>query len=93
MSIPDDIGQPGYGCYMNVNLSPELEELVRRKVETGLYNNSDVVREALRLLDEQDRLRKAHLGGLQAALAEGLTQADRGELRDGAAREPRSERI
>ena len=70
---------------MNVNLSPELEELVRQKVESGLYNNnSEVMREALRLLIEQDRLRDAHLQGLQAALAEGLAQADRGELRDGA---------
>ena len=70
---------------MNVNLTPELEELVRRKVETGLYNNqSEVVREALRLFAEQDRLRETHLEGLREALSEGLAQADRGELRDGA---------
>ncbi|MEZ6016079.1 MAG: type II toxin-antitoxin system ParD family antitoxin [Planctomycetota bacterium] len=70
---------------MNVNLTPELEDLVRRKVEAGLYNNqSEVIREALRLLAEQDRLREAHMDGLQRALAEGLAQADRGELRDGA---------
>lgn len=70
---------------MNVNLSPELEELVRRKVESGLYNNnSEVIREGLRLIEGQDRIREAHLKGLQTALAEGLAQADRGELRDGA---------
>ena len=70
---------------MNVHLSPELEALVRRKVESGLYNNhSEVIREGLRLIEEQDRLREAHMKGLQAALAEGLAQADRGELRDGA---------
>ena len=69
---------------MNVNLTRELEELVRRKVESGLYNNqSEVVREALRLLAEQDRLREAHLTKLRGALAEGLKQADRGELLDG----------
>jgi antitoxin ParD1/3/4 len=69
---------------MNVNLTPELEELIHRKVASGLYNNqSEVVREALRLLAEQDRLREAHLAELRGALAEGLAQADRGELVDG----------
>lgn len=71
---------------MNVNLTPELEELVQRKVASGLYNNqSEVVREALRLLAEQDRLLEAHLGKLRGALSEGLAQADRGELLDGPA--------
>jgi antitoxin ParD1/3/4 len=69
---------------MNVNLTPELEKLVREKVSSGLYNNqSEVVREALRLLAEQDRLREADLVTLRAALATGLNQADRGELLDG----------
>jgi antitoxin ParD1/3/4 len=69
---------------MNVNLTPELEALVRRKVESGLYNNqSEVVREALRLLSEQDKVRESHVTALQQALVEGLAQADRGELRDG----------
>jgi antitoxin ParD1/3/4 len=69
---------------VNVNLTPELEELVQRKVASGLYNNqSEVVREALRLLAEQDRLREAHLERLRAALAEGLALADRGQLVDG----------
>ena len=39
---------------MNVNLSPQLEELVRQKVASGLYTSaSEVVREALRLMDEE----------------------------------------
>lgn len=69
---------------MNVNLTPELEKLIQDKVASGLYNNqSEVVREALRLLVEQDRLREAHLAKLREALATGLEQADRGELLDG----------
>jgi len=68
---------------MNVNLTPELEQLIQNKVKSGLYNNqSEVVREALRLMAEQDRLRESHLAKLRAALAEGLAQADRGELLD-----------
>ncbi len=36
---------------MNINLTPQLEEMVRQKVNSGLYTSaSEVVREALRLL-------------------------------------------
>ena len=50
---------------MNVNLTPQLEELVRSKVNSGMYTSaSEVVREALRLMDEQDRLRQAKLDEL-----------------------------
>jgi uncharacterized protein len=40
---------------MNVSLTPELEQYIRRKVDSGLYGNaSEVVREALRLLVGQE---------------------------------------
>jgi antitoxin ParD1/3/4 len=69
---------------MNVNLTPELERLVQEKVASGLYNNqSEVVREALRLLSEQDRFRELQLVRLRSALAEGLAQTERGDLFDG----------
>ena len=63
---------------MNVNLTPHLEAMVRQKVASGRYNNaSEVVREALRLLEEQDNLHR-----LRAALAIGQEQLDRGEDRE-----------
>lgn len=66
-----------------MNLTPELERFVQEKVVAGLHaSQSEVVREALRLLIEQDRLRELHQQRLQAALAEGLAQAERGELID-----------
>ncbi len=69
---------------MNVILTPELERLVQEKVASGLYDSqSEVVREALRLLAKQDRLRQVHLERLRKALTEGLQQADRGQLLDG----------
>jgi antitoxin ParD1/3/4 len=69
---------------VNVNLTPELERLVQEKVASGLYNNqSEVVREALRLLAEQDRIREAHLVRLREALAQGLAEASRGDLLPG----------
>jgi antitoxin ParD1/3/4 len=43
------------GARMNVSLTPELEQLVTEKVESGRYTSaSEVIREALRLLEEHD---------------------------------------
>ena len=48
---------------MNVSLTAELEKFVNTKVQTGRYNSaSEVVREALRLLEEHDQARAAQLG-------------------------------
>lgn len=69
---------------MNVSLTPELEQFVHEKVKSGRYlSASEVVREALRLLEERDRLYQAKLAELQQHLAIGIEQADRGELIDG----------
>lgn len=58
---------------MNINLTPQLEEMVRQKVNSGLYTSaSEVVREALRLMDEKDRLRAAKLEQLRQDIQEGL---------------------
>lgn len=53
---------------MSVRIDPQVEAMIRRKVEAGLYDDTDaVLHEALRLLDEQDR----RLHRLRAAIAEG----------------------
>ena len=58
---------------MNVNLTPELEELVRRKVASGRYSSaSEVVREALRLMEEQDQYRAVRVEQLRADIKQGL---------------------
>lgn len=58
---------------MNVNLTPQLEELVRAKVSSGLYSSaSEVVREGLRLIDEQDRLRQVKFDELRREVLRGL---------------------
>ncbi|MGE0256699.1 MAG: type II toxin-antitoxin system ParD family antitoxin [Alphaproteobacteria bacterium] len=57
---------------MQVTLTPALEALIRRKVESGLYGDaSDVVREALRLLAARDEADAVRLEALRRALAEG----------------------
>ncbi len=58
---------------ININLTPQLEEMVRQKVNSGLYTSaSEVVREALRLMEEKDRLREAKLDQLRQDIREGL---------------------
>jgi len=45
---------------MNITLSPALENFVKETVENGLYNNeSEVMNEALRLLQVKEQKRKA----------------------------------
>lgn len=65
---------------MPVSLTPELEKLIHGKVESGLYPSaSEVVREALDLLEERDRIRGARLEALRKEIQVGIDQADRGE--------------
>ena len=57
----------------NVNLIPFLEEIVRQKVKSGLYTSaSEVIREALRLMGEQDSLRQARFDQLRQDIRAGI---------------------
>ncbi len=78
---------------MNVSLTPELEKFVSAKVESGRYNSSsEVVREALRLLEEHDSARAAQLAEFNRQLGSRLAALDRGEVVDPAAARARLER-
>jgi antitoxin ParD1/3/4 len=69
---------------MNVSLTPKLEKFVSTKVKSGRYNSaSEVVREALRLLEDQERIRARRLAGFQTAIDERLASLDRGDGLDG----------
>ncbi len=58
---------------MNVSLTPQLESLVQRKVASGLYGSaSEVMREALRLLEERDRLHALRQEELRAEIRKGI---------------------
>ena len=66
---------------MNVSLTPELEKLVNERVRSGMYTSaSEVVREALRLLNAQEELRRQKLEDLRKEIQIGLDQLDRGEV-------------
>jgi antitoxin ParD1/3/4 len=68
---------------MNVSLTPELEKFVSAKVDSGRYNSaSEVVREALRLLEEHDQARAAQLAEFNQELGRRLDSLDRGQQVD-----------
>ena len=61
---------------MNISLTPELEELISKKVESGMYHSaSEVIREGLRLLRDQDLLKEMKLRQLKSDIEEGLDDA------------------
>ena len=65
---------------MNVSLTPELEQYVNGKVQSGMYHTaSEVIREGLRLLKEREELHQQKLADLRQALQIGIDQADRGD--------------
>ena len=69
---------------MHVSLTPKLEEMVRRKVESGMYNNaSEVIRAALRLMADADAEQDEKLKAFREAAQVGLDQADRSEFAEG----------
>jgi antitoxin ParD1/3/4 len=67
---------------MNVSLTPQLENMLKEKVATGMYNSvSEVVREALRLLSERDSLNATKLEALKQEIAQGIDSLGKGEGR------------
>lgn len=65
---------------MNVSLTPELERMVNEKVKSGLYNSaSEVIRESLRLLQEQDELKRIRREELRREIMRGVEQIRNGE--------------
>jgi antitoxin ParD1/3/4 len=66
---------------MNVSLTRELDKFVAAKVASGRYTSaSEVVREALRLLEEQDRTRAARLEEFNRELKRRTDALDRGKF-------------
>ena len=69
---------------MNVSLTTQLEAFIQEKVDSGQYRSaSEVVREALRLLWEQNQARQLRLDRLRQEIAAGIEEADRGDLIEG----------
>ncbi len=62
---------------MNISLTPQLEALVKNKVESGLYGSaSEVMRDALRLLEVRDRRQVLRVEELRAEIKKGLDSGE-----------------
>ena len=73
LDIPEGLG------IMNVSLTPELEHWVGERVRSGRYASaSEVIREALRLLEVQEAAKQRRLEGVRQKIDRGLDQ-----LKDG----------
>jgi antitoxin ParD1/3/4 len=74
------------GHALNVSLTKHLATFVRKKVKSGRYGSaSEVVREALRLMEDRDEGQQRKLEELRRAIQIGIDQADRGQVTDGEA--------
>lgn len=68
---------------LNVSSPPELENRVREHVESGLYSSaSEVIREALRLLEAYQGVQAANLAALKADIDQGVAGINAGRVRE-----------
>ena len=66
---------------VNISITRELDAFLQSRVKSGRYQTtSEVVREALRLLERQEQDRSEAIHQLKAKLQKGAGQAERGEL-------------
>lgn len=66
---------------MNISLTPELEKFIADRVQSGLYqSSSEVVREALRLLKEQQMFKEIKLAELKQEIQKGKDSGPSKEL-------------
>jgi len=66
---------------ISISLTPELVGMIKARVDSGRYTStSEVVREALRLLEQADDRRADERARLRQAWAEGIESDDAGLL-------------
>jgi antitoxin ParD1/3/4 len=69
---------------VNISITPELDAFLSSRVQSGRYQTtSEMVREALRLLERQKQERDTAVERLKAKLQRSAAQAERDELLDG----------
>ena len=69
---------------MQVNLPPDLETLVNKRLSSGGYTSvEDVFRRALEAQDAEESWTDEERRALSSHIEEGYQQAERGELVDG----------
>ena len=72
----------------NIVLTDSQDIFVGRLVESGRYKSaSEVMREGLRLLEDDVERRKAELDDVRSGVLEGIRQAEAGDFAEGSAEE------
>ena len=80
----DNLCYREYNHGMNVSLTPDLEKFVHDRLKSGLYGSaSEVIREGLRLLADQEKLKQERITAFKREVARGLASARDGKLVDG----------
>jgi antitoxin ParD1/3/4 len=65
---------------MNISLTPELDQFVAERVESGLYASaSEVIREGLRLLKGWEEMNRVRLQELKREIEIGVKQLEKGQ--------------
>lgn len=65
----------------NISLTPELDQFIDSRVESGLYESaSEVVREGLRMLRHREELQQKQLERVRAKIEKGWKESERGEV-------------
>lgn len=65
---------------MNVSLNPHFDEFIQQQVKAGHYNSaSEVIRDALRLLEQQQKLYQEKLEALRSDIQAASTSLHDGE--------------
>ena len=67
---------------MNITLTPELEQIVIRKMESGLYRSpSEVIDKGLRMLEQEEARQTLRFQELKREIDLGIEQADKGQIK------------
>ena len=67
---------------LNVSLAPDVAQIIEEKVGSGMYPSAnDVIREGLRLLNEQEAVRQMRLHELRREIQKGVDSLERGDAK------------
>lgn len=70
----------------NISFTEQHDQLIDERIAAGAYQTaSEVVRAAMRLLQERDELHQRRVASVRAKIEKGWEQSERGQMVDGAA--------
>ena len=68
---------------MNIELTPELEQIIQQQVDSGHYKSIDeVIYAGVKLLDQLEKTYQGRYEELRQEVLQGIEASDRGEVID-----------